>query len=141
MARHRIGLRLHAVGENPIAARRMGINVDRYRIGAYVLMGTLAGVAGIGLSGRLDAVVASGAVVVLLQTIAAVIVGGTDLFGGRGSIFGMAVGAVLLAMITNSVVLLGFEAFWQTVAAGVVILLTIALYSVRGYGRRKPLAG
>ncbi len=126
---HKIGYRLHAVGGNPAAARRLGVNVDRYRIGAYVTMGTLAAVGGIVLTGRLDAVVASGAVSLLLNTIAAVIVGGTHLFGGRGSIVGTLFGSALLAMIVNAVVLLGFEAFWQHVAAGAVILITIGLYS------------
>lgn len=128
-AYHRTGVRLHAVGGNPIGARRLGINVTRYRIGAYVFMGLIAAVAGILLIGRLDAVVASGAVTILLNTIAAVIVGGTYLFGGRGSIVGTFLGAWLLATITNAVVMLGFEAFWQHVAAGAVILITIGLYS------------
>lgn len=128
---HRVGLRLHAVGQSPIAARRLGINPDRYKIGSYMFMGLLASIAGMVLTGRLDAVVASGAVTILLNTIAAVIVGGTNLFGGKGSILGTILGAVLLAMIANAVVMLGFEAFWQHVAAGVVILVTIALYSRR----------
>jgi len=128
---HRLGLRLHAVGQNPVAARRLGINPDAYKIGSYVIMGFLAAVGGIVLTGRLDAVVASGAVTILLNTIAAVIVGGTNLFGGKGSILGTILGAVLLAMIANAVVMLGFEAFWQHVAAGIVILVTIALYSRR----------
>lgn len=131
LAWHRFGLRLHAVGGNPTAARRLGVKVDRYRIGSYVIMGFLAAVGGLVLAGRLDAVVASGAVTLLLNTIAAVIVGGTDLFGGRGSIIGTMLGAVLLAMIANAVVLLGLEAFWQHVAAGLVILITIALHSRR----------
>lgn len=128
---HRLGLRLHAVGQNPVAARRMGINPDVYKIGSYVLMGLLAAVGGVVLTGRLDAVVASGAVTILLNTIAAVIVGGTSLFGGKGSILGTVLGAVLLAMIANAVVMLGFEAFWQHVAAGAIILATIAVYSRR----------
>lgn len=128
---HKVGYRLHAVGGNPAAARRFGVNVDRYRIGAYVLMGTLAAVGGLVLTGRLDAVVASGATTLLLNTIAAVIVGGTHLFGGRGSIVGTFLGSILLAMVVNAVVLLGFEAFWQHVAAGAVILITIGLYSRR----------
>lgn len=131
LAYHRIGLRLHAVGGNPVGAQRLGISVVGYRIGAYTLMGVLAAVGGIVLIGRLDAVVASGAVTILLNTIAAVIVGGTHLFGGRGSVIGTFFGAWLLATITNAVVLLGFEAFWQHVAAGAVILLTIGLYSRR----------
>lgn len=130
-AYHRIGIRLHAVGGNPVGARRLGIDVQRYRIGVYVLMGLIAAIAGILLIGRLDAVVASGAVTILLNTIAAVIVGGTFLFGGRGSIVGTFLGAWLLATITNAVVMLGFEAFWQHVAAGAVILITIGLYSRR----------
>jgi ribose transport system permease protein len=119
------------VGQSPVAARRLGINPDRYKIGSYIFMGLLASIGGIVLTGRLDAVVASGAVTILLNTIAAVIVGGTNLFGGKGSILGTILGAVLLAMIANAVVMLGFEAFWQHVAAGVVILVTIAMYSRR----------
>ena len=130
-AYHRVGARLHAVGGNPVGARRQGIDVTAYRVGVYVLMGVIAAVAGILLMGRLDAVVASGAVTILLNTIAAVIVGGTYLFGGRGSIVGTFLGAWLLAAITNAVVMLGFEAFWQNVAAGAVILFTIGLYSRR----------
>lgn len=129
LAYHRLGIRLHAVGGNPVGARRLGVNVEAYRIGVYVLMGVIAAVAGILLIGRLDAVVASGAVTILLNTIAAVIVGGTFLFGGRGSIVGTFLGAWLLATITNAVIMLGFEAFWQHVAAGAVILVTIGLYS------------
>lgn len=130
-AYHRIGIRLHAVGGNPVGAKRLGVNVQRYRIGVYVFMGMIAAIGGIMLAGRLDAVVASGAVTILLNTIAAVIVGGTFLFGGRGSIVGTFLGAWLLAAITNAVVMLGFEAFWQNVAAGAVILITIGLYSRR----------
>lgn len=130
-AYHRIGIRLHAVGGNPVGAKRLGVNVQSYRIGVYVFMGIIAAIGGIMLSGRLDAVVASGAVTILLNTIAAVIVGGTFLFGGRGSIVGTFLGAWLLAAITNAVVMLGFEAFWQNVAAGAVILITIGLYSRR----------
>lgn len=130
-AYHKTGARLHAVGGNPTAAKRLGVSVLRYRIGVYVFMGLIAALGGIMLTGRLDAVVASGAVTILLNTIAAVIVGGTNLFGGRGSIVGTLLGAWLLATIVNAVVILGFEAFWQHVAAGAVILITIGLYSRR----------
>jgi ribose transport system permease protein len=129
MTYHRIGYRVHAVGGDPVAARRMGINVDRYRIGVYVLMGLMCAFASIVLAGRLDSVVASGAMTLMLHTIAAVIVGGTNLFGGRGTMIGTLLGAILLSLIANAVVLLGFESFWQHVAAGVVIITSIALYS------------
>lgn len=133
---HRFGARLHAVGGDPVAARRMGVNVDRYRIGVYVLMGFLAAVAAIILAGRLDSVVASGAMTLMLHTIAAVIVGGTNLFGGRGTIVGTFLGAVLMSMIANVIVLLGFDSFWQFVAFGVVIILSLSLYSTNFRIRR-----
>ena len=128
---HRFGVRLLAVGGDPIAARRMGINVDRYRIGVYVIMGLLCALAAIILAGRLDSIVASGAASLMLHTIAAVIVGGTYLFGGRGTIVGTFLGAILLSMIANVVVLLGFDSFWQFVAAGVVIIASLSLYSAK----------
>lgn len=131
---HLSGVRLHAVGQNPIAARRMGVNVSRYRIMTYVSSGTLAAVGGVVLTGRLDAVVATGALLILLQAIAATIVGGTNLFGGRSSILGTALGAILLATIANAVVQLGFQLFWQNVASGGVILLTLAINSRKGRG-------
>lgn len=131
---HRTGIRLHAVGQNPVAARRMGVNVSRYRIMTYVISGTLAAVGGVVLTGRLDAVVATGAVLILLQSIAATIVGGTNLFGGKSSILGTALGAILLATIANAVVQLGFQLFWQNVASGAVILFTLAINSRKGRG-------
>lgn len=131
---HRSGIRLHAVGQNPVAARRMGVKVVRYRMMTYVISGVLAAVAGVVMTGRLDAVVATGAVLILLQSIAATIVGGTYLFGGRGSMIGTALGAVLLAMLANAVVMLGFQLFWQNVASGAVILLTLAINSRKGRG-------
>lgn len=132
MTYHRSGIRLHAVGLNPVAARRMGVNVTGYRIGTYVVSGLLAAVGSVVLTGRLDAVVATGAVLILLQAIAATIVGGTFLFGGRGSMIGTGLGAILLATIANAVVQLGFELFWQNVASGAVILLTLAINSGKG---------
>jgi ribose transport system permease protein len=125
------GRHIHAVGGNIGAARRMGLPVIRLRISAYVLAGLLAGLAGIIMTGRLDAIQATQAQGAALHTIAAVIIGGTSLFGGRGSLIGAALGAVLLSMITNSMVLLGFSFFWQQVAAAVVIVVAVALYTMR----------
>jgi ribose transport system permease protein len=125
------GRHVHAVGGNIGAARRLGLPVKRIRIYVYVLAGLLAGVAGIIMTGRLDAVQATQAQGAALHTIAAVIIGGTSLFGGRGSMIGAALGAILLSMITNSMVLLGFSFFWQQVAAAVVIVVAVALYTLR----------
>ena len=125
------GRHIHAVGGNLGAARRLGLPVNRLRVSAYVLAGTLAGFAGIIMTGRLDAIQATQGQGVALHTIAAVIIGGTSLFGGRGSMIGAALGAILLSMITNSMVLLGFSFFWQQVAAALVIVVAVAIYTMR----------
>lgn len=124
----RFGRHIHAVGGDRVASRRLGIPVGRMRFWAYVMSGSLAGVAAIVITGRLDAITATQGVLVNLHTIAAVIIGGTSLFGGRGSIIGAALGAILLAMINNTMVILGFSFFYQQVAAGAVILLAVAIY-------------
>lgn len=124
----RFGRHTLAVGGNVQAARRVGLPVDRIRIYVYVLSGLAAGIAAIVITGRLDAIQPTQGVLTNLHTIAAVIIGGTSLFGGRGSVIGAALGAVLLAMINNTMVLLGFSFFWQQVAAGAVILIAVSIY-------------
>lgn len=124
----RFGRHTLAVGGDRQAARRMGLPVDRMRVYVYILSGLCAGIAAIVITGRLDAIQPTQGVLTNLHTIAAVIIGGTSLFGGRGSIIGAALGALLLAMINNTMVLLGFSFFWQQVAAGAVILIAVAIY-------------
>lgn len=124
----RFGRHIHAVGGDRTASRRLGIPVGRVRFWAYLMSGSLAGIAAIVITGRLDAITPTQGVLVNLHTIAAVIIGGTSLFGGRGSIIGAALGAILLAMINNTMVILGFSFFYQQVAAGVVILLAVTIY-------------
>ncbi|QFT34080.1 Ribose transport system permease protein RbsC [Labrenzia sp. THAF82] len=118
-----------AIGANREAAQLTGINVDRQKIYLYALMGLCAAIAGILLTGRLNAIQSTAAVGFTLHTIAAVVVGGTVLFGGRGTMFGTLVGVLLLSMVTNSLVLLRFQFFWQLVAAGVIIIASIASYA------------
>ena len=118
-----------AIGANREAATLTGINVDKQKIFQYALMGLCAAIAGILLTGRLNAIQSTAAVGFTLHTIAAVVVGGTVLFGGRGTMFGTLVGVLLLAMVTNSLVLLRFQFFWQLVAAGVIIIASIAFYA------------
>lgn len=118
-----------AIGSNPEAAAMTGIAVDRYKIYAYVLMGAMAGLAGIMLTGKLNAIQATSAPYFNLHVIAAVVVGGTSLFGGRGSMIGSLAGVLLLAMMINALVTLRIEFFWQSVASGVVIIVSVALYT------------
>ncbi|MFT2110760.1 ABC transporter permease [Marinomonas sp. 2405UD68-3] len=118
-----------AIGSNPDAAAMTGIAVDRHKIYAYMLMGAMAGLAGLMLTGKLNAVQATSAPYFNLHTIAAVVVGGTSLFGGRASIFGSFIGVLLLSMMINALVTLRIEFFWQSVASGVVIILSVAFYT------------
>jgi len=118
-----------AIGANREAAIQTGINIDRQKLYQYALMGTCAAIAGILLAGRLNAIQATAAHGFALHTIAAVVVGGTVLFGGRGTMFGTLVGVLLLAMVTNALVMLRFQFFWQLIAAGVIIIVSIGFYS------------
>ena len=118
-----------AIGGNTDAAVLTGIDVTRHKIYQYMLLGGLAGLAGILLTGRLNAIQATTGMGLTLHTIAAVVVGGTSLFGGRGSMAGSLVGVLLLSMVVNALVLLRLDFFWQQVAAGVIIITSVAFYA------------
>jgi len=118
-----------AIGANREAAMLTGINIDRQKIYHYALMGACAAVAGILLTGRLNAIQATAGHGFALHTIAAVVVGGTVLFGGRGTMLGTLVGVILLSMVTNALVIMRFQFFWQLVASGIIIILAIGFYS------------
>ncbi len=118
-----------AIGSNPEAAEMTGISVNRYKIYAYVLMGAMAGLAGVMLTGKLNAIQATSAPYFNLHVIAAVVVGGTSLFGGRAYMLGSLAGVLLLSMMINALVTLRIEFFWQSVASGVVIILSVAFYT------------
>jgi ribose transport system permease protein len=117
------------IGSDPEASEMAGIAVHRQRIFAYSLMGALAGLAGVMLAGKLNSIQATSASFLNLHVIAAVVVGGTSLFGGRASMLGALCGVILLAMITNATIILRIEFFWQSVAAGAVIVISVAAYS------------
>ncbi|MEM1298391.1 MAG: ABC transporter permease [Pseudomonadota bacterium] len=118
-----------AIGSNPEAAGMTGIAIDRHKIYAYVLMGAMAGLAGVMLTGKLNAIQATSAPYFNLHVIAAVVVGGTSLFGGRASLIGSFAGVLLLSMMINALVTLRIEFFWQSVGSGVVIITSVALYT------------
>ncbi len=118
-----------AIGSNPEASEMTGIAVDRHKVYAYILIGSMAALAGIMLTGKLNAIQATSAPYFNLHVIAAVVVGGTSLFGGRASIVGSLAGVLLLSMMINALVTLRIEFFWQSVASGVVIIFSVALYT------------
>jgi ribose transport system permease protein len=128
------GRMLYAVGGNPEVARLAGINVGLVTIGVYVLCAVLAGLAGIVLAARLDAVQPSSGFGYELDTIAAVVIGGTSLSGGAGGIGGTLIGVLIIGVLRNGLNLLNVSPFLQQVIIGVVIVLAVGAETLR---RRK----
>jgi ribose transport system permease protein len=125
------GRMLYAVGGNPEVARLAGINVGLVTIGVYVLCAVLAGLAGIVLAARLDAVQPSSGFGYELDTIAAVVIGGTSLSGGAGGIGGTLIGVLIIGVLRNGLNLLNVSPFLQQVIIGVVIVLAVGAETLR----------
>lgn len=120
-----LGRSIFAVGGNREAARVSGINVDRIKVAVYTLSGLLAAVAGVVLAGRLNSANALMAEGEELNSIAAVVIGGTNLFGGEGGVAGSLIGALIMGVLANGLNLLNVGAFWQRVVRGLVIVLVV----------------
>jgi ribose transport system permease protein len=123
----RYGAHIHAVGDSPRAARATGIKVMRVRFSVMMLSGILAALAGLLYAGRLHGARYTLGEADLLTVIAAVIVGGTRLNGGIGSILGALTGSLLMGMLNNGLILLGFQPSDQMIARGLIILIAVAL--------------
>ncbi len=121
------GRRVYAVGGNEEATRLSGVRVGRVKLGVYVLMGVLAALGGLLLAARLGAGDPKAGQLFELTAIAAVVVGGTSLSGGRGGIWGTVLGALIIGVLNNGLVLLDVSAFYQMVVKGLVILAAVAL--------------
>jgi ribose transport system permease protein len=121
----RFGRHTYAIGSNAEAARRAGINVSRHLIKVYAMSGLLAGLAGYLLLARFTTTTIEGHGTTNLQAIAAVVIGGTSLFGGIGSVFGTVVGVFIPAILRNGFIILGVQPFWQQVAVGAVLILAV----------------
>jgi len=132
--RTRFGHYVYAVGGNPVAAARMGVNAARVRFAVYVLVSLCAAVAGIILVGQTASATPQAALGYELTAIAAVIVGGAPLGGGRGRMSGTIVGVFLLGVVANGLNLFGVSPFWQPVATGLILIAAVAFdgYSKRG---------
>jgi ribose transport system permease protein len=142
----RFGLHTYAVGSNEEASRRVGVRVDRQLIIIYGLSGGLAGVAGILSLAQYSTTAIAGQSNTNLNVIAAVVIGGTSLFGGIGTIFGTVVGLFIPAILQNGFVIVGVQPFWQQVAVGVVLVAAVFIdqrrraAATRAGGRRPSLA-
>ncbi|MFT9848230.1 ABC transporter permease subunit [Aneurinibacillus sp. REN35] len=121
------GRRTYAIGGNEEASILSGIKVDRVKIYIYSLTGFLSALAGIILTSRLNSAQANAGMGYELDAIAAVVLGGTSLSGGRGWIFGTLIGAMIIGVLNNGLNLLGVSSFYQQVVKGSVILLAVLL--------------
>jgi ribose/xylose/arabinose/galactoside ABC-type transport system permease subunit len=125
LMRTSFGRSIYAVGGNKEAARASGINVEWTKIWVYGLSGLYCGIGGLVLTGRMNSANALMAEGIELQTIAAVVIGGTNLFGGQGTIFGTFIGAILMGVLANGLNLLNVEPFWQRVINGIIIVSVV----------------
>ncbi len=121
----RFGLRTYAIGSNAEAARRTGIGVRRHLVAVYGLAGLLAGLAGYVVMLRFSAASPLSGQNDELNAIAAVVIGGASLFGGRGTILGSAIGALIIGTLVSGLILLNVPAYWQTVLTGAIIILAV----------------
>lgn len=123
----RFGLYFYATGGNPGAADLNGVPVRRTTFSAYVIVGVLSGLAAFLLSARLNSAEAVAGLQLELDVIAAVVIGGTSLFGGTGSIFGTVVGVLLIGVLRNGLVLMNVSSFVQQILIGVILVLAVAV--------------
>jgi len=124
---YRAGRELYAIGSNPDGARLAGVRSDRRVLVAFILAGALSGLGGVLFTARFGTVDATAGVGYELTVIAAAVVGGVAIFGGTGSVYGAALGALLLGTITSSLIVLKVEAFWQQAAVGALLLIAITV--------------
>jgi ribose transport system ATP-binding protein len=136
LLRSRIGIRLYATGSRPEAAFVTGIPVGRVRLFAYLFSGFMAAVAGLVIAARIGSGDPQVGSQFTLSSIAAVVVGGTSVFGGRGTLVGTLLGAILLVLLQDALNQLHVTAYYQYIWTGALLLVAVALYSIHEYGRR-----
>ena len=129
------GRHVYAVGSNELTARLAGLNVRGIRVWVYALAGALSGVAGLIVTARLDSAQPNAGLGYELDSIAAVVIGGTSLSGGQGTIEGTLLGCLIIGVLNNGLFLLNVSPFWQQVIKGAVILLAVALDKLKSRHR------
>jgi ribose/xylose/arabinose/galactoside ABC-type transport system permease subunit len=122
----RYGRQVYAVGGNREAARLAGVNVERVLLSVYVIIGFLAGLAGFVLSARLNSAEAVAGMGYELNVIAAVVIGGTSLFGGVGTILGTVIGSILIGVLNNGLVLMNVNPYVQQITIGLILVAVVA---------------
>lgn len=127
----RFGLQVFAVGSNAEAARRSGIQLRRRIVSVYMLSGMLAGLAAMMSIARFSTTTINGHAMDNLSTISAVVLGGTSLFGGVGTMMGTVIGVFIPIVLLNGFVILGIPPFWQTVAMGAVLIVAVWIDQIK----------
>ena len=127
MHKTKLGRYIYAIGGNEAAAKFSGINISKVKMLVYGMAGALSAIGGIIVTSRLDSAQPNAGISYELDAIAAVVIGGTSLSGGRGSIWGTVMGAIIIGVLNNGLVLLNVSPFWQQVVKGAVILLAVII--------------
>ena len=127
LSQTRFGQHNYAIGANAQAARRAGINLKWHLLRLYILSGMCAGLAGVLYSARFTAGAAQAGEPLLLDSVAAVVIGGASLFGGSGTILGTVAGAFVIAVIQYGLVFINVAPFWQFISVGVVIIISVLI--------------
>lgn len=136
--RTRFGRYVYAIGGNAEAARRAGINVSRIRVYVFMISSLMAGMGGIVLASRLRSVdTAAGGGDLMLNSIAAAVIGGTSLFGGSGRVISAFLGALVIATVNNGMGLLGLSAGVKFVITGLVLLTAVLVDAITRQGRQQ----
>jgi ribose transport system permease protein len=136
LGRTRFGRHTYVIGGSKEAAIRAGINVDRHLILIYVLSAFTAGIAGVMHTFRFTAGAPSAGEAALLSSVAAVVIGGTSLFGGEGKISGAVVGALIIAVLSTGLVILNIDPLWQFIVVGVVIIIAVLVNQAQAFLER-----
>jgi rhamnose transport system permease protein len=134
------GRELYAIGSDPDAARLYGLSVNRRVIGAFILCGALAGLAGVFYAARYGTVSSGAGRNMELEAVAAAVIGGVAIFGGSGTVWGAAIGAVLLETIGRALPRLGIDDFWQRAVVGALIIGAVVLDRVLTLRQERRLA-
>jgi ribose transport system permease protein len=134
----RFGRYTYAVGSNPEAARRAGINIKLHLIKVYGLAGLLSGLGGVLSLAYFTTTTISGHTTDNLTAIAAVVIGGTSLFGGRGTMFGTVVGVFIPVVLASGLVIMSVQSFWQQVVIGAILILAVYFDQLRRSARERP---
>jgi ribose transport system permease protein len=139
LTKTKFGRFIYAIGSNEEAARLAGVNIRRYKAIAYTVTGFLAAVAVLIITSRLGAIDPDTGAGWEMDTIAAVVIGGCSLSGGKGSLVGTFIGVLLITVLHNGLNIIGVSPFWQGSAIGTVIIISVLLDRVLGnMGRSKP---